>query len=165
MTSPSSAAPAVTPSILDKSEGTETGSAPVMPQDKDPPLTEKANNVNSNGNAFDGKGESLNGGHQEPLNNGKDHSSSIAIIYSEEEEAAFLRSLGWEETSEEDEGLTEEEIRSFYKGVDEYVKLRPSAKILQGMQPKVLVPLNPNTNSVDGDASSVSSSSDTLSQS
>ncbi|KAH7865107.1 hypothetical protein Vadar_002357 [Vaccinium darrowii] len=165
MTSPSSAAPAVTPSILDKSEGTETGSAPVMPQDKDPPLTEKANDVNSNGNAFDGEGESLNGGHQEPLNNGKDHSSSIAIIYSEEEEAAFLRSLGWEETSEEDEGLTEEEIRSFYKGVDEYVKLRPSAKILQGMQPKVLVPLNPNTNSVDGDASSVSSSSDTLSQS
>lgn len=32
-----------------------------------------------------------------------------------DEEAAFLRSLGWEENSGEDEGLTEEEIKAFYQ--------------------------------------------------
>lgn len=42
---------------------------------------------------------------------------------SEEEEAAFLRSLGWEENDGEEEALTEEEINAFYqemksKGVD-----------------------------------------------
>ncbi|KAJ7538764.1 hypothetical protein O6H91_11G062600 [Diphasiastrum complanatum] len=34
---------------------------------------------------------------------------------SEEEEAAFLRSLGWEESTEEGEALTEEEINAFYQ--------------------------------------------------
>lgn len=41
-----------------------------------------------------------------------------------EEEAAFLRSLGWDENAG-DEGLTEEEINSF---IEEYVKLKPSLK-------------------------------------
>ncbi|KAL8237512.1 hypothetical protein R6Q59_018593 [Mikania micrantha] len=45
---------------------------------------------------------------------GKNHSGPDAILYSEEEEARFLRSLGWEETADEEEGLTEEEISSFY---------------------------------------------------
>ena len=40
-----------------------------------------------------------------------------ATIYPDEEEAAFLRSLGWEENSDEDEGLTEEEINAFYQEV------------------------------------------------
>ncbi|CAL1412202.1 unnamed protein product [Linum trigynum] len=48
-----------------------------------------------------------------------------------EEEAAFLRSLGWEETSGEDEGLTEEEISAFYQ---EYMKLKPSLKVNGQMQ-------------------------------
>ncbi|XP_057845058.2 uncharacterized protein LOC131054543 isoform X2 [Cryptomeria japonica] len=34
---------------------------------------------------------------------------------SEEEEAAFLRSLGWEENAGEEEALTEEEINAFYQ--------------------------------------------------
>ncbi|KAL3845573.1 hypothetical protein ACJIZ3_002976 [Penstemon smallii] len=38
-------------------------------------------------------------------------------IYPDEEEAAFLRSLGWEENGGEDEGLTEEEINAFYQEV------------------------------------------------
>lgn len=38
-------------------------------------------------------------------------------ICPDEEEAAFLRSLGWEENSGEDEGLTEEEINAFYQEV------------------------------------------------
>ena len=128
MTSPSSSATAVTPSLLDKSDGTETGSAPVVPHDIDSLSLEsfagdqsivKMNDTKSNGNAFEMNQESLNDRHEESLNNGKDHSSSNAILYSEEEEAAFLHSLGWEENAEEDEGLTEEEINSFYKDVDE----------------------------------------------
>lgn len=37
-----------------------------------------------------------------------------------EEEAAFLRSLGWEENSGEDEGLTEEEINAFIQEVHNF---------------------------------------------
>ena len=56
----------------------------------------------------------------EPLklsNNGQQHLSTKPNHFSEEEEAAFLRSLGWEENAGEDEGLTEEEIQDFYKKV------------------------------------------------
>ncbi|KAK6939819.1 hypothetical protein RJ641_029350 [Dillenia turbinata] len=60
-----------------------------------------------------------------------------AAVYPDEEEAAFLRSLGWEENSGEDEGLTEEEINSFYK---EYMKLRPSSRLSKSIQPKLHVP-------------------------
>lgn len=38
-----------------------------------------------------------------------------ANVGSEEEEAAFLRSLGWEENASGEEALTEEEINSFYR--------------------------------------------------
>ncbi|XP_057469632.1 uncharacterized protein LOC130758697 [Actinidia eriantha] len=47
-------------------------------------------------------------------------------VYSDEEEAAFLRALGWEENAEEGDGLTEDEINAFYQ---EYMKLRPSLKV------------------------------------
>ncbi|XP_075511145.1 uncharacterized protein LOC142547003 [Primulina tabacum] len=42
-----------------------------------------------------------------------------------EEEAAFLRSLGWEENSDEG-GLTEEEINSFYKDVTKHINSKPA---------------------------------------
>ncbi|KAJ6919955.1 mediator of RNA polymerase II transcription subunit 1-like [Populus alba x Populus x berolinensis] len=54
--------------------------------------------------------------------------------FSEEEEAKFLRSLGWEENSGEDEGLTEEEINAF---IEEYVTKKPSLKVCRGMQLKL----------------------------
>ncbi|CAN4119534.1 unnamed protein product [Withania somnifera] len=57
-------------------------------------------------------------------------------LYPDEEEAAFLRSLGWEENAGEDEGLTEEEINAFYQ---EYMKLKPSLKVYKGAQPKCLM--------------------------
>ncbi|KFK21888.1 hypothetical protein AALP_AAs60089U000200 [Arabis alpina] len=41
----------------------------------------------------------------------------------DEKEAEFLRSLGWDENNDEDEALTEEEIKAF---VEQYNKLRPS---------------------------------------
>lgn len=60
------------------------------------------------------------------------------ILYSEEEEARFLRSLGWDETAEdeEEEGLTEEEISSFYRN---YLSLKPASKYLKGTEAKVLM--------------------------
>ncbi|XP_044490383.1 uncharacterized protein LOC123214586 isoform X1 [Mangifera indica] len=64
------------------------------------------------------------------LGNGEKHSSPDMVLDPDEEEAAFLRSLGWEENAGEDEGLTEEEISSFVK---EYMKLRPSSKLPHGM--------------------------------
>lgn len=41
----------------------------------------------------------------------------VRSFYSVEEEAAFLRSLGWEESAGEEEGLTEEEISAFFQEV------------------------------------------------
>ncbi|KAK8696705.1 hypothetical protein V6N13_001837 [Hibiscus sabdariffa] len=77
----------------------------------------------------------------------------VYMIDPDEEEAAFLRSLGWEETSGEDEGLTEEEINAFYQ---EYMELRPSLKLCRGMQqPKLAQSFATN---LDGAASELSSS-------
>ncbi|XP_047307422.1 uncharacterized protein LOC124910788 [Impatiens glandulifera] len=59
---------------------------------------------------------------EESVENGK-------ILHSEEEEVAFMRSLGWEESNyntEDDEGLTEEEISAFFKHINEHLTLRSS---------------------------------------
>lgn len=40
------------------------------------------------------------------------------VVELNEEEAKFLRSLGWDEDAGEDEGLTEEEINAFYEEVN-----------------------------------------------
>lgn len=74
-----------------------------------------------------------------PASNGKINSNSDVMLYSEEEEAAFLRSLGWEETAEE-EGLTEEEINSFYRDVSKYVNVKPASNFFKGTQPKCMMP-------------------------
>ncbi|CAI0583896.1 unnamed protein product [Linum tenue] len=55
--------------------------------------------------------------------NGGSSESCEEVQRFSEEEAAFLRSLGWEETSGEDEGLTEEEISAFYQEVNRKNKL------------------------------------------
>ncbi|MBA0793280.1 hypothetical protein Gohar_017697 [Gossypium harknessii] len=46
---------------------------------------------------------------------GENYMTSTSMVYPDEEEAAFLRCLGWEENSGEDEGLTKEEINAFYQ--------------------------------------------------
>ncbi|KAA8536518.1 hypothetical protein F0562_028996 [Nyssa sinensis] len=153
--------PAVSLSVLDKSDESEADTAPVTPQGGDAPLpdtsvedwsNDKRSDMISNGDVSD-RGE-------ETLTNGKNHSSSDTILYSEEEEAAFLRSLGWEENAGEDEGLTEEEINAFYRSANEYIKSKPSSRIFQGTRPKFLEPLNLQMESVGGGASSGFSSSD-----
>lgn len=88
----------------------------------------------------------------------ENHSSINGSLYPDEEEAAFLRSLGWEENAGEDEGLTEEEINAFYQ---EYMKLKPSLKVYKGAQPKCLMlPPEVHFATNPGTASSNSTSSE-----
>ncbi|XP_071729881.1 uncharacterized protein [Rutidosis leptorrhynchoides] len=82
---------------------------------------------------------SCNGETQRYSNNGKDNSSVDVIMYSEEEEARFLRSLGWEETAEEEEGLTEEEINSFYR---DYMNSNTALNFFKGTKLESLMPHN-----------------------
>ncbi|XP_038716046.1 mediator of RNA polymerase II transcription subunit 1-like isoform X2 [Tripterygium wilfordii] len=86
---------------------------------------------------------------------GEKNMSPRAVVDSVEEEFAFLRSLGWEENSGEDEGLTEEEINAFYQQVNEYMKSKPSFKLCRGVQPKIP---ESHTASVGGASSELRSS-------
>ncbi|KAL2241811.1 UNVERIFIED_CONTAM: hypothetical protein Sindi_0299100 [Sesamum indicum] len=101
-------------------------------------------------------------GHDIPQNShkssdvGEDNSFVNGAICPDEEEAAFLRSLGWEENGGEDEGLTEEEINAFYQegGRDawlyesplaymqsfsnKYMNRQPSLEVCESPRPKCL---------------------------
>ncbi|CAM8946182.1 unnamed protein product [Rhodiola kirilowii] len=82
--------------------------------------------VSSNG--VDNGHSNCNGGlHEEELKFSIKENNSVSTveIISDEEEAAFLRSLGWEENGSEDDGLTEEEINTFYQ---EVLKLGPTLR-------------------------------------
>ncbi|GMP47133.1 hypothetical protein CsSME_00015037 [Camellia sinensis var. sinensis] len=110
---PDSGVAVISPTVEKSGEVVKGASALVSPC-----VTEDGSEVTSNGDTHEGeKNLCLNG-----------------AVYPDEEEAAFLRSLGWEENAGEDDGLTEEEINAFY---EEYVKLRPTMKLCIGMQPKL----------------------------
>ncbi|KAE8658982.1 Mitogen-activated protein kinase kinase kinase 1, putative isoform 1 [Hibiscus syriacus] len=83
--------------------------------------------------------------------------NSFTMFYTDEEEAAFLRSLGWEENSGDDEGLTEEEINAFYQ---EYMKLRPSLKPHHIVQPKMAQSIATNLDGASSELSSPDSGSE-----
>ncbi|XP_057803911.1 uncharacterized protein LOC131019384 isoform X1 [Salvia miltiorrhiza] len=87
---------------------------------------------------------------QKCVSNGKKHPSSDCII-SEEEEAAFLRSMGWEENNDE-EGLTEEEITAFYRDLTKYINSKSSPRILQLVQ--LLTPFDSQPEGIDEMSSS-----------
>ncbi|KAG6425087.1 hypothetical protein SASPL_115511 [Salvia splendens] len=87
---------------------------------------------------------------QKCVSNGKKHPSSGRII-SEDEEAAFLRSLGWEENNDE-EGLTEEEITAFRRDLTKYINSKPSPRILQLVQ--LLTPFDSQLEGIDEMSSS-----------
>ncbi|KAK6156934.1 hypothetical protein DH2020_011182 [Rehmannia glutinosa] len=108
------------------------------------------------GRASEEKADLTCNGDQKHVSNGKKHPSSDPII-SEEEEAAFLRSLGWEENDEEG-GLTDEEISSFYRDLTKYINSKPSLKILPGVQLKFLLPFDSQIGGVGGISSGLSSS-------
>ncbi|KAA8535521.1 hypothetical protein F0562_030524 [Nyssa sinensis] len=91
-------------STVDKSGGAiKEVSAPTSPCE-----TGNGSKVTSNGDT-----------HEEfqRLDVGEKNSCLNGTGYPDEEKAAFLRSLGWEENAGEDEGLTEEEINGFYQEV------------------------------------------------
>ncbi|XP_023550773.1 uncharacterized protein LOC111808812 [Cucurbita pepo subsp. pepo] len=103
--------------------------------------------------------ENTNGDSSEEVrsscDSGEKTETHVAAESLDEEEAAFLRSLGWDENCGEDEGLTEEEINSFYR---EYMSLKPSLKMGRSIQPKISVPSESHEDSKDGAGSELSSS-------
>ncbi|CAI9770109.1 unnamed protein product [Fraxinus pennsylvanica] len=109
-------------------------------------LSDKNGDLTCNGDACEG---------QKYVSNGKKHQSSDPII--SEEEAAFLRSMGWEENADEG-GLTEEEISAFYRDVTKHINSKPSLEILLKVQPKFLLPIDSQIGSIGGISSGLSSS-------
>lgn len=96
--------------VLDKPSETEAD-VPVPHGRDEPPAEESGGDhqpradkdvLTCNGETCDGL--------EKCRDNGKSHAR-----YTEEEEAALLRSMGWDENDGEDEGLTEEEISAFYR--------------------------------------------------
>lgn len=129
---------AVSTSSLDNSGVSEVLTAHGIPQDQDASLsddsprdeqsTEILGENTCDSDSSDGQNSTY-----------KSFPKSDAILSSEEEEAAFMRSLGWEENSDEG-GLTEEEISAFYKDVTKYINSKLSYKAMQGIQS--LLPLH-----------------------
>ena len=115
--------------LLKKKSSTNTSAGL---SDSDPPIssstTEKSEvtkevvstsataHANENGTAATSNGDTCQEA-QRSSDDGEKNMTAIAMVYPDEEEAAFLRSLGWEENTGEDEGLTEEEINAFYQEV------------------------------------------------
>ncbi|GAA0149978.1 hypothetical protein LIER_09017 [Lithospermum erythrorhizon] len=143
---------------LDEGEGEgEDATSPVTNQSGEVGIlanikSSETRNVNvTDGDSCNGRGS---------LNSKKNGFTCNSSLFSEEEEAAFLRSLGWEENTEEG-GLTEEEINAFYKDVTKYINSKPSWKILQGM-PRFLLALESQIGSVAGISSGLNSSNSKL---
>ncbi|TYH83042.1 hypothetical protein ES332_D02G105000v1 [Gossypium tomentosum] len=130
----------ISSSTTEKSEVTKNVDSPSM-----------TTHANENGSAATSNGDTCQEA-QRFSDDGEKNMSSYAMVHPDEEEAAFLRSLGWEEHSGDDEGLTEEEINAFYQ---EYMKLRPSLQLRHGVQPKLAQSFATN---LDGASSELSSS-------
>ncbi|GAU24161.1 hypothetical protein TSUD_83960 [Trifolium subterraneum] len=98
----------------EKSEETNNTSR-LTPKSRDAPLvdTSNANSLTEYmSKTTDQNGNVLGEPSKFSSNEEKQHINK-PIIHSEEEEIAFLRSLGWKENSDDDEGLTPEEILDF----------------------------------------------------
>ncbi|XVE67334.1 hypothetical protein DITRI_Ditri08aG0152200 [Diplodiscus trichospermus] len=141
---------AVSPSVSVKSDelGTEDSSTSLCLQDGSVSSSEIsiADLATNNRSEMTQDGDA-SAGSQQCSSNGDGHSNPDAFLYPDEKEAAFLRSLGWEENTGDDEGLTEEEINAFF---EEYKKLKPSAKLLQKMDS--IGTLNSHTRTQGGDS-------------
>ncbi|KAK4438259.1 hypothetical protein Salat_0160100 [Sesamum alatum] len=147
---------AISPSFSDKDAEIDILPASNTPKAADAPLSNSLSadhlsevkvDLTSNGDACDA---------QNCVGNGNKHPSSDPII-SEEEEAAFLRSLGWDENSDEG-ALTDEEINAFYRDLTKYIDSNPSFRILQGVQLKFLLPFGSELGGIGGISSGLSSS-------
>ncbi|KAL3538577.1 hypothetical protein ACH5RR_001943 [Cinchona calisaya] len=126
------AGPVVSASNLNEPGEVEVAPAPVTPEGRDVPLldglngcppTENKINLTFNDDALHGEGR---------VKNGKNHSSSLPL-FSEQEEAALLLKLGWQENADEG-ALTEEEISDFFRDLSKHMKSKPSLKISRRLQ-------------------------------
>ncbi|KAF3626101.1 putative vesicle-associated protein 1-4-like [Capsicum annuum] len=134
----SSSAVSVEGSVISPSSSYNSGVSEVLnahgiPQDQDFSLSDDSPRAEQSTEIL---GENTCDSESSDGKNSTDKSSpkSEAILRSEEEEeAAFMRSLGWEENSDEG-GLTEEEISAFYKDVAKYINSKLSYKVMQGVQ-------------------------------
>ncbi|KAJ8747389.1 hypothetical protein K2173_013091 [Erythroxylum novogranatense] len=106
---------------------TSMNSSTVIPETVSPSSKEKSYDVDKAGIDAPPSPQYIQNGAQ--LNsNGSDFEEIQKLP---EADVAFLRSLGWEETSGEDEGLTEEEIRSFFQQHLSSAKLKLCDGVLQ----------------------------------
>ncbi|KAJ0879759.1 hypothetical protein HanRHA438_Chr10g0455231 [Helianthus annuus] len=110
---------------------------------------QRTNNENKDDSACNGDADVAS---ETSGNNGRKNLNSDAFLYSEEEEARLLRLMGWEETADEDEGLTEEEINSFYRDASKYLNMQAASKIFKGTQPKLLIPLHSQISEISSDS-------------
>ncbi|XP_068636567.1 uncharacterized protein [Aristolochia californica] len=121
------------PSLSEKSEFQMPDSSSV-PEGKDPAVVTSGSEVDwvpsENGDHVAGNGDTCEESEAFPAGDIEKNLGSD-VVCPDEEETAFLKSLGWEENGGEEEALTEEEIKAFY---EEYMKLRPSAKLCRGLQ-------------------------------
>uniref|UniRef100_A0A7N0UP93 Uncharacterized protein n=1 Tax=Kalanchoe fedtschenkoi TaxID=63787 RepID=A0A7N0UP93_KALFE len=125
-------------SSMNTSSCSEAGSATSVPVEqssevvKETTIDTPSSNGVANGHS-DCSGRALE---VEQESSTKENNSICTIeVIPDEEEAAFLRSLGWEESCSDDDGLTEEEINTFYQ---QLMKLRPTLKLSEAVQhPKV----------------------------
>ncbi|XP_016473070.1 uncharacterized protein LOC107795023 [Nicotiana tabacum] len=138
---------AVSP-LLDKSGVSEVLTAPGIPQDQDATLSDESPRVEKS-TEISGENTCTDDSYEGKNSTDKSFSKSDAILCSEEEEAAFLRSLGWEENADEG-GLTEEEISAFYRDVTKYINSKLSFKVMQGVQSRFLLPLHSGIGDVGG---------------
>uniref|UniRef100_A0A7N0TK75 Uncharacterized protein n=1 Tax=Kalanchoe fedtschenkoi TaxID=63787 RepID=A0A7N0TK75_KALFE len=109
---------------MSNSTCSEASPATSVPIDQSSEVVEERTiaTLSSNGVA-NGLSYSNGGAHEDYNNSSTRENSSFPTteeVIPDEEEAAFLRSLGWEENGSEDDGLTEEEINTFYQ---EYPKM------------------------------------------
>ncbi|CAM8942380.1 unnamed protein product [Rhodiola kirilowii] len=119
------------------SEASQATSPPVELSSE---VVKKTTKTTLSSNGFEDEHSTCNGGaaevdQKQPVTKENNSVSTAEVIPDEEEEAAFLRSLGWEENGSEDDALTEEEINTFYQ---EVMKSRPTLKLCEAVQqPKV----------------------------
>lgn len=98
---------------LDEPGELEVAPAPVTPEGRDVPLLDSLDVCPPTDNKIDltCNDDALH--REEYVKNGKIHSRSLPL-FTEEEEAAFLHKLGWQENADEG-ALTEEEISAFFR--------------------------------------------------
>ncbi|KAL2511934.1 hypothetical protein Adt_17534 [Abeliophyllum distichum] len=146
----------VSSSISDKLGETQVSSA--QARDAQSPVSSSGGQLCEDEGDLTCNGDAIE--RQKCLSNGKKHPISDPL-FSEEEEAAFLRSMGWEENADEG-GLTEEEISDFYRDVHKHINSKPSLKILPGVLPKFLLPFNSQIGGIGVNSSGLSSSDSKL---